>query len=315
MIAPTPGTGCLKAPQAHTACKAEWLSSWPVAPALLRGRLLGSGSSPLATTSLLTREESQAGVDLSGGGKVLINMLPGEAGLLVHGPHLRSRRDFGLSSTPLSSGATEPALGVSCAQNPETPPPERSPGPAHGQPCLPLVSLPGGCPAGRGRLPSSLSQHFPHRGSFHPGVSSWGSWGGLMESRGLSLTLPGPCPLHRPLLSLLGSSAPAVPLELSSEERKWLLFAYFGFDFTLYFCSPPPPFASLFQKRSSVASAPGFPFLGYPGASQDCSATFMTPLCLSGRGGRSAPGAAPSPPARSEAPGRRFAASCLAPSS
>ena len=109
-----------------------------------------------------------------------------------------------------------------------------------------------------------------------------------MESRGLSLTLPGPCPLPGPLLSLLGSYAPAAPLELSSEERKWLLFIYFGFNFSLRFRSPPPPLASLFQKRSSVASAPGFPFLGYPGASQSCSAAFMMPLHLSGRAGRSA---------------------------
>ena len=65
--------------------------SWPVAPALLQGHFLGEWIFPLATASLLISEESQAGVDLSGGRKVLINMLPGEAGLLAPGPHLRSR--------------------------------------------------------------------------------------------------------------------------------------------------------------------------------------------------------------------------------
>lgn len=92
MITPTSGTGCVEVLQAHTACKAEWLSvhgQWPLPSC--KATSWGSGSFPLATASLLISEESQAGVDLSGGGKVLINMLPGEAGLLAHGPHLRSR--------------------------------------------------------------------------------------------------------------------------------------------------------------------------------------------------------------------------------
>lgn len=39
MITPTSGTGCLEVLQAHTACKAEWLSlhGWWT-PALLQGR-------------------------------------------------------------------------------------------------------------------------------------------------------------------------------------------------------------------------------------------------------------------------------------
>lgn len=154
--------------------------------------------------------------------------------------------------------ATEPALGVSWAQSSAAPPPERSPGQGHGQLCLPLGSLPGSCPAGRG--PSAFLSLLtlptpgvlPHRG-FLLGQLGGGSW----SPGGLSLT---PAPLLSPPV-LCWVLLPWQFLWNSLQRRENGFFLPISGSPSLNFCSPQL-LASFFQQRSSMACAPGFSSLG-----------------------------------------------------
>lgn len=133
-----------------------------------------------------------------------------------------------------------------------------------------------------------------------------------MESR---RPLADPCPAPVPSCSLLGSSALAVPLELSAEERKWLLFTYFGFALT-EFLQPSAPcviFPAAFKH--GVCSGVFLPWLSDNVTAS--SVPFMMLLLSFQLAGRkvSAAGRSFSRPALSATPGTGFAASCPAPSS
>lgn len=117
----------------------------------------------------------------------------------------------------------------------------------------------------------------------------------MVESRApLADGCPAPCPTPVPTCSLLVSSALAVPLELSSEERKWLLFTYFGFDLT-EFLQPSSSVCVIFPEtlKRGVCSGVFLPWLsrsvtGFLCLLQDAAPLFQRP------GGTPAPRAAPS---------------------
>ena len=317
MITPASGTGCVTVLQAHTACKAEWLSLhgwWP--PALLQGR----GVDPFLQPPPLS---ASAGI-------------PGWSGPLGGSEGLDQHAPWG-GQAPGPQPTFEKQVRLQVIQNtsqlcwPQSRP-LGSPGPKTQKPfllngarakltvspvCLWVPSLGLSCRSGAVCFPLPPDTYHTG-GSFHTGASSWGSWEGeMVESRRpLADGCPAPCPTPVPSCSLLVSSALAVPLELSSEERKWLLFTYFGFDLT-EFLQPSSSVCIILPETLKRGVCPGvfLPWLSRSVMGFLCLLQDAAPLVSEAGRKVSAPGCSFSRPTPSVAPGRWFAASCPAPSS